>query len=1446
MPANSGGGLFGQQPQQQPPQQQQPASGGFSFGQNTTSTPFGQTPQQNQQRPGGFGGFGAAASTPAQSTSGFGGFGAPQNNTQTPAFGAAGGTNAFGAKPAGGGLFGQPQQPPQQSAGAFGQPAGGGLFGGGAGGLGASQTGGMPTQGTSNPPYQPFVNTEKDATGTGSTNYQYASITCLPAYRAASIEELRLQDYQQGRKSGNAGPGATGALGGFGQPANTGAFGGAQQGAGGGLFGQQQQQPQQSTGFGATGTSGGLFGQQNNQQQQQQPQGGGLFGSANNTAGGLFGQQQQQQQPSGGLFGQSGTNNQQQQPGGSSGFTFGQPAQQASNTTSGFTFGQNNQQSKPAGGGLFGGGVSGGFGSSGQTGGSGFTFGASSNTGQQQQPSTGFGGTSSGGLGFGTQAQSNQPKPGGLFGSSSSAAPSFSGFGAPSTSQPADANKSFSFGGFGGASSGAPGQNNTAAPSGGLFGGQQQQPTTTSQPSSGFSFGGASQQQAPGAAGGFSFGAPSGQNNTGGFGGSSGGGGLFGQQNKPATGGLFGSQPQQQNQQPPGQQQAGTGGFSFGGGGANASGAAGGLFGGAASKPAGSGLFGGGGGFGGSSQAATSGGGLFGSSATAPAPQPGGGLFGSSQPNQSSGLFGSTQQNAGTGGLGSSLFGGGGGGGFGGSNFGQQLGGGQQSSLFGGQSQPSQASNLQANLTSNPYGTDSLFGGQAIAASPGSVLGAGAGVNGALSPQPHLPFNVSRPSAKKQAPLVPSFRPTTRGPASTRITKLRGTTPSAFREGTPGREGSPSLFTSSPASNRLLSPSTAGNLFRGLSDEVPRQQREGTPAALPPQAFVSRPSVKRLVLDDQTNRSSPAIGRSGSLFGSRAASTVRDESPAPGSASVNRNPASLFDRGTPASGRVNFSPALETAASTRSAGADRVGEETVGDDTFAGNALGRRNVRGINESPSKGIGGEIIDTSLPSLNKTASTPVKPSKEDALLPLDYNTSPPLSELRDWSHAELRAVEGFVVGRKGYGSVEFVEPVDLTTVGELSNVPGGIVQLRTKECFVYPDEDDCFYPDSGKERDGVQPGFEPKRVPGGKAKRGEGLNVPAIVHLEGCWPLDRSTREPITDGEHVRVKQLVNKLKRRTDVTFKGYEPASGTWSFRVEHFSRYGLDDEESDDGDSANNESGKDSEKKAPRQQQQQRKKTPAAARESGDDDITDDEADGDPPPFKALDEESEDEHGFMEAESVHASPATTARQQTPRAGSARLYDRSSRATTPSLQRATPQPSDAPTSQPWAASLGLEPKRMHVMQASFFGGTSGQESRTSATAVNRASPPKKGRPTESIPSNAAGFTTMRATFGSPTAQGVKAEAKAGTSTPVRPSAKTHDVFMEASEPEPLPPLIARPRKITRIELDKSVVENAHSIVLDAGLSMGRSFRAGWGPDGTVAHCGRVMKPRCVV
>ncbi|KAF1845526.1 uncharacterized protein K460DRAFT_284121 [Cucurbitaria berberidis CBS 394.84] len=568
------------------------------FGTNTTNnTAFGSKPFGSSTTGGGLFGGGATGS----SGSTFGGFGA-QNTTAAP--------SAFGSNTAntGGGMFGQNK--PSTGFGAA--STGGGLFGGGGtgggfgstnantttGGFGAS-TGGFgaggnppPNNGTANTPFQAF--TEKDGASATATQ-QYQTITFQQPYQNYSLEELRVADYNQGRRYGNqngqAGAfGQSTGFGGFGSnaaaPASTGFGASANANTGGSLFGGGNANTTSSFGqntgsaFGAGNTSGGgLFGQN-------KPATGGLFGGSNTntttgTTGGLFGGGStanttggfgtggggggfgasttgtgasgglfgQNKPATGGLFGGSGTTNTASTPFGGTTNTNTNAFGQAN--TGGGLFGQQNTQpsSTPAfgasntttntGGGLFGG-STGGFGQ---------------NT--QAQPQN----TTSGGLfggGFGQNNQQNQQKPGGLFGSSTTASTGGGLFGqANQNQQPqqtgglfggstANTNTGGSLFGqkpaatgnslFGGSTA------NTGASGGGLFGNLGAQ--NPQQNASSGLFGGQNNQQKPGGL----FGGSTNTNTSGGL------FGAMGQQNNNQStmgGSLFSSQnPQQQNQQP--------------------------------------------------------------------------------------------------------------------------------------------------------------------------------------------------------------------------------------------------------------------------------------------------------------------------------------------------------------------------------------------------------------------------------------------------------------------------------------------------------------------------------------------------------------------------------------------------------------------------------------------------------------------------------------------------------------------------------------------------------------------------------------------------------------------------------------------------------------------------------------------------------------------------------
>ena len=166
-------------------------------------------------------------------------------------------------------------------------------------------------------------------------------------------------------------------------------------------------------------------------------------------------------------------------------------------------------------------------------------------------------------------------------------------------------------------------------------------------------------------------------------------------------------------------------------------------------------------------------------------------------------------------------------------------------------------------------------------------------------------------------------------------------------------------------------------------------------------------------------------------------------------------------------------------------------------------------------------------------------------EDSDCEEEYSMSPKLQELLLMSDSELKNVSGYSVSLSGIGSVEFLSPIDLLfasstkTRAGISEIPGSIVIFESKLCTVYPNEDS-------------------------KPPPGQGLNVPANISLLACWPVDKSTREFIRDPSDARYDLHLRKLMNMKQTTFLGFHQPTGTWKFRVEHFSKYGLldDDEE--------------------------------------------------------------------------------------------------------------------------------------------------------------------------------------------------------------------------------------------------------------------------------------------
>ncbi|GAA5911218.1 uncharacterized protein JCM6883_001944 [Sporobolomyces salmoneus] len=986
----------------------------------------------------------------------------------------------FGASNTGFGGFGQQNQQQNQQN----QPAaGGGLFGNTSGGFGSS-FGASSTPAFGAPAQPAAQNTGFGGFGanTSTTPAFGANTSSTPAFGSSSTSGGGLFGSTANTNTANTGfsfgGGGTSA---FGSNTNTAA------GQSGGLFGAAKPA---TTGFGG-------FGQPAQPAQQQPPAGGGLFGGGAATGG--FGAANNFSGPANGTASAPYQPTQVLEPPAEEGKP--PPASQTPHNFQSITCmpqyknysfeelrlqdyqaNRKGPSATPGFGGSFGASSTPAFGAPAAPSTGGGLFGSTSTTpafgSTPAAPSTGFGSApatggglfgSSGGGAFGQPATSQPAASGGLFGSAPSQPATGGLFGSSTTGaggfgQPAAPASTPSFGGFGAAQNKPAttgfsfGSNNSTTPAagtgGGLFGSTT---TATSQPSNPFGqpaapatggglFG--SSQPATSSAPSFSFGASANKPLFGSaapatsapaFGASAAATApkpafSFGQ---PATGttggGLFGNTNNQQQSAPP-------------------------AFGSTPAPATGGGLFGGGSTFGQPAQntgATGLGGGLFGAKPAQPAT--GGGLFGSTTQSTGGGLFGSMnqaqpqQQNspfgstAPSGGLGGSLFGGG-------ASTNQQQGQ-QQQVAYASSEDP------------NAYGSNPLF------ASVGN------------SP-------ARRVEEKKKPPIFTAFRGTPVNRSSTKITRLRGFGLSSTSS--PAATASPLSFGSSVGASSLSAPNGTPvrasplRLGNGLSDDV----------VLSPNAFVSRPSVKKLVIDRKT------LGKS-----------------------VNSPSAGTTDGATPGRSKVTFNPEVEVPSRSSLFGASiasRGGGATEDETSFA---------------LSEGADGNATFDS-PSLNKTAPSSTadwpsrRPTPSTARTPKhgEYFTIPSLETLRNFPAAKLRAVPDLVIGRVGFGQVAFSQPVDLTTLDTMEDLLGGIVRLEDRNATVYPEEYEDIKPSPG-----------------------EGLNVPATITLENCFPLDKSTRKPIKDGEHPRVQQHIKRLRNLQGTEFVDFEADTGKWTFEVQEF-----------------------------------------------------------------------------------------------------------------------------------------------------------------------------------------------------------------------------------------------------------------------------------------------------
>ena len=827
----------------------------------------------------------------------------------------------------------------------------------------------------------------------------------------------------------------------------------------------------------------------------------------------------------------------------------------------------------------------------GNTGGFGTGFGSTGFGGSTTTNTGGFGGSSTGG--------------GGLFGAQSAGT---GGFGSNQTNPGLGANNNSTGGGLFAQNANKPAtsglfgntSNTNAQSGGGLFANNNQGGFGASQPqnqSSGFNFGTNNNNANNTTTGGGGLFGNTQNPNTGGgglFGGTSGGANLFGnnnqQQGQPnSTFGNFGQN--QQNQQNQGQ---GNTGNAFGGFGGNNQQKPGGLFGGTASNTnTGGGLFGN---TGQNNLLSSSGVGLFN--------QSGGGLFGAKPATTGSNLFGTATANTNNNTTSGSLFGGfnnntqnqsqtGGSSLFGNTNQQQQKPGGlfggtatnTAGGLFGSSNQQPATNSLfgQTNNANNapqqqqqqPGGgmfgqsnntaSNSLFGNsqqqppnilqppQAMTASLTDQFPWGsASIFAGLPPPPQAspgpiatPINV--PQKQRKSTILPQYKLSPAAAASRLVTPQRrgyGFTYSTY--GTPSSVQSNASTPGGFSASRLN-----GSLTRSLGKSLSTSnlRRSFDPDAgeslLSPGAFSAGSSrysgggsLKRLTIDRNLRTD---------LFGSYAASTL----PSSDKGDQGRQPGILkkkvsFDTSTVGGngGEESDTTLTNGESSTATPSAQEQGFLRPRSNGRTPNSK----VNGVSAPPDmeQVRGNELAvvheDGSPEPPPASTSRSSRQSQEDQT-PGSYYMAPSRPEIARMSKQERGHLVGFKVGREGCGFVTFDEPVDLDQV-PLDDIFGKIVVIEIRSLTVYPSN--------------IK-----------KPSQGSGLNVPSTIHLENSWPRQRNKITPTYEKSGPRFEKHIERLRRVNGTEFVRYEKDTGTWVFKVPHFTTYALDyDETESEGES--------------------------------------------------------------------------------------------------------------------------------------------------------------------------------------------------------------------------------------------------------------------------------------
>ncbi len=193
--------------------------------------------------------------------------------------------------------------------------------------------------------------------------------------------------------------------------------------------------------------------------------------------------------------------------------------------------------------------------------------------------------------------------------------------------------------------------------------------------------------------------------------------------------------------------------------------------------------------------------------------------------------------------------------------------------------------------------------------------------------------------------------------------------------------------------------------------------------------------------------------------------------------------------------------------------------------------------RSVIGSPSVATNGEGDGfSSTPTSGKKASELPLPS----LTKEGYAMRPSLEALSKMGEADLAAVSNFIVDKAGVGSVAWKGAVDVRGI-DLDSV----VNIEPKTVDVY----------HAAEQSGTKPPVGTK------------LNRPAIITLHNIY----SKNGPEASAEEKeKFERKIEKKTKQMNAKFILMDTDIGIWKFEVDHFSRYGLDDDSDDEEEDEN------------------------------------------------------------------------------------------------------------------------------------------------------------------------------------------------------------------------------------------------------------------------------------